>query len=86
MAANPSDFLCTVDKLVQEQNGHAYRKAATMLADLREALTPDGRVALAEEFAQRLKERYPTRRALLSELHERGFLPRSERRQKKTAR
>ena len=84
MAANPSDYLRKADQLIEEQNGHAYRQAATMLADLREALASGDRAALAEEFAQRLKERYPTRRALLSELRKKGFLTRRELRPKKT--
>jgi uncharacterized Zn finger protein len=74
MATAPARTLRETEKLVTQCSSEAYRQIATLLAELREALAGREQSALAEQQARKLKNEYPTRRLLTSELRRKGFL------------
>jgi hypothetical protein len=75
MAANPDQTLNQTERLVTQGTRKAYDEIATLLADLREALAGGDKSSLAEEHARKLREQNPTRKLLVSELRQKGFLP-----------
>lgn len=75
MAANPMPAIRETEELVSERSTNAYRKIATILADLREALAGSKDAHLAEKQARKLKDKNPTLRVLVKELRGKGFLP-----------
>ncbi|SFH93614.1 hypothetical protein [Planctomicrobium piriforme] len=75
MAADPSIALRESERLVAQRTGAAYRQAAELLADLREALAGSDQSGLAEKQAHKLKNRYPKLHLLTGELRKRGFVP-----------
>jgi hypothetical protein len=75
MAADPTRTLRETEKLVAQRSRDAYQQVATLLADLREALSGSDRVGLAEQQAQKLTKNNPTLKMLTSELRRKGFLP-----------
>jgi hypothetical protein len=74
MAADPNKYLAETKQLIRDEGAAAYRKIADLLADLREALVGGPKSALADQHARKLKEAYPSRRTLISELRQKGFL------------
>jgi hypothetical protein len=75
MAADPTPTLRETEKLVAQRGTDAYRKTATLLAELREALAGSKQAGLAEQQAQKLKKSHPTLSQLTSALRRQGFLP-----------
>jgi hypothetical protein len=75
MAADPTKTLRETEKLVAERNSRSYRKAAELLADLREALSGTDQAGLAESQAVKLKRANPTLKLLTGELRRHGFVP-----------
>jgi hypothetical protein len=75
MAADPDRTLRETEELIQRRTTEAYRKAATQLADLRDALAGSDKSGLAETQAQKLKSQNPTLHRLTSELRTKGLLP-----------
>ena len=75
MAQDPAPTLRKTGKLVKSRSTEAYREAATLLADLREALAGSAQAGLAEEQARKLKMSYPTLNHLTAELRRQGFVP-----------
>ncbi len=74
MAADPKKYIAETEKLVNERNGKSYNKIATILADLREALSDSGRGSLATAQAEKLKREHPTLKVLTKALREKGLL------------
>ena len=74
MAADPSPTIRKTEELVSKRSTHAYEEAATLLAELREALAGSERSGLAEEQARKLREKNPTYKMLISALRKKGFL------------
>ena len=60
------------------------QRIAATLADLREALAGSKQAGLADQEAQKLKDRHPHSTQLIETLREKGFLPRWVRKQKGT--
>jgi hypothetical protein len=75
MAADPTPYLRKTEQLVGERSTHSYRKAAAMLADLREALAGSKESDLAEKQALKLKTKNPRLNRLTGALREQGFVP-----------
>jgi hypothetical protein len=75
MAADPTRTLHETEKLVKERSIDAYSQIATLLADLREALSGTDQAGLADQQARKLKEQNPTLKHLTAELRRKGFLP-----------
>jgi hypothetical protein len=74
MVNDPAKVMAKVDKLVAQQSTRSYAEASELLHRLGEALRELGRYHLAEEHAHRLRQKYPTRTRLVSELRKHGFL------------
>jgi hypothetical protein len=74
MVADPNATLRQTEKLVAKRTSEAYAEVAELLFDLREALTPTGKGAIAEQHAVKLKEENPTLKLLVRSLREKGFL------------
>lgn len=62
------------EQLVSQRSTDAYKKAASLLADLRESLAGTKDAALAERQAQKLKNSHPTLGELTAALRKQGFL------------
>lgn len=75
MRADPARTLRETEQLVSQRGSQAYRQIATLLAELREALSGSEQAGLAERQAEMLKRKHPTLRRLTSELRREGFLP-----------
>jgi len=75
MAADPTPYLRKTEQLVAQRSTDAYRQAAEMLADLREALAGSKKSGLAEKQALKLKTRNPKLNRLTGALREQGFVP-----------
>jgi len=73
MRTDPAPFLKQADKLVGERSSSSYRKAAEMLAELRDALSGGRRADLPEQHARKLKDANPTLNHLKKALREMGF-------------
>ena len=74
MAADPEAFLQEAVRLVAERSTDAYRRAAELLAELRDALSETGRSKLVEQQVLKLKRDYPTLHMLTKELRRHGLL------------
>jgi hypothetical protein len=74
MAADPTPTVQETEKLAAYRSTEAYDQIATLLADLREALTGTEQSGLAEQQARKLKSRNPTRHFLTAALRRKGFL------------
>jgi hypothetical protein len=74
MSKDPKPFLKKVDQLIKQQTMAAYGQAAKLLADLRDVLADGTQSTLADDKAQKLREKYPTRRHMISVLKKQGFL------------
>jgi len=74
IAADPQPFFRQAEELVGKQTTAAYREAAQLLAEVREALAAKGQSNLAERHAEKLKASHPTLRTLVSALRREGFL------------
>ena len=74
MAADPDKVIAGVQKLVQQRSTDSYRKAASELVDLREALGPDAGPARVKAIAQKLRRDNPTLNRLTSALRKHGLL------------
>jgi hypothetical protein len=75
MAADPTRTLRETEKLVKERSLDAYSQIATLLADLRKALSGSDQAGLADQQARKLKEQNPKLKHLTAELRRKGFLP-----------
>jgi hypothetical protein len=73
MASDPAKILSQTEQLVEQQSRNAYEQLATLLADLREAVSGTKDSGLAEKQARKLSDQYPTRRTLISALRKQGF-------------
>lgn len=69
IAKDPSRTLVRIDQAIAECNRPAYQRAAAELSQLAEAIG----AASARAKADEIRAKYPTRRALLSELKKVGF-------------
>ena len=74
MAADPTKTLRETESLVKHRNSQAYAEIATLLADLRQALSGTAQADLAEQQARKLKQQNPTLHLLTSELRRKGFV------------
>jgi hypothetical protein len=74
MVADPDATLREAEKLVAKRTGEAYAEVAELLFDLREALIPVSKGAIAEGYALKLKEENPTLKLLAWELRGKVFL------------
>jgi len=74
IAADPQPFLQQAEELVGKRTTAAYREAAELLAEVREALAGKSQSNLAERHAEKLKANHPTLRTLTSALRREGFL------------
>jgi hypothetical protein len=74
MRANPMHTLRQTEQLAKERSLESYNEIATLLADLREALSGTPQSSLAEEQARKLKAQNPKRYHLTAELRLRGFV------------
>ncbi|HLA84223.1 MAG TPA: hypothetical protein VJL29_05480 [Thermoguttaceae bacterium] len=75
MAADPKPFLSKTEQLVAQRSTEAYREAAQLLADLREATVGGKYSALAAKQALKLKTANPKLHHLTKALREKGFVP-----------
>jgi hypothetical protein len=74
MAADPMRTLRETEKLVKQRSIEAYSEVATLLADLREALSGSDQASLPDQQARKLKKENPTLSQLTSKLRGKGFL------------
>ena len=74
MKADPETWLKNVSNLVEQSGTDNYREAASMLADLREAVGGEKGSALARGHAAHLAQKYPSRKLLKSFLKNQGLL------------
>jgi hypothetical protein len=74
MATDPTPTLSETERLVQKRSTDAYNQAATLLADLREAIASSSQSGLAEQQARMLKDTNPTLRMLTTALRSKGLL------------
>ena len=74
MKAAPETWLKNVSNLVEQSGTDNYRDAASMLADLREAVGGEKGSALARGHAAHLAQKYPSRKLLKSFLKNHGLL------------
>jgi hypothetical protein len=74
LAADPERTLRKTEELVKQRSTDSYREAATLLADLREALKGREESDLPDKHARKLREQLPTAKLLVSELRRKGFL------------
>jgi hypothetical protein len=75
MANDPDKTLRETEKLVEERTATAYLRVAELLTELRDALSATEGANLAEKQAQKLRSANPTRKMLIRELRNKGFLP-----------
>lgn len=73
IAADPKKVIARVQELVKERSVHSYQEAARELADLREALGPDG-PSRARSVAAKLRRENPRRHHLIAALRRQGLL------------
>jgi len=66
--AAPQETLDEVEKLVATKGTASYQQAATLLAELRDALEGTDQAGLAEAHARGLRKKYPSRSALIGAL------------------
>lgn len=74
MRVDPSKTVAEYETIILTQSGTAYKKGADLLAELQAALSGTAKAGLVEDFAQKVRERYPTRTSLVSSLKKAGFL------------
>lgn len=74
MVADPTETIRETDELVRHRSGQSYEKIATLLSDLRSALSLTSQSHLASQQAWKLKEQNPTLKLLISALKRKGFL------------
>jgi hypothetical protein len=75
MAADPTPTLRETERLVEQRSTDAYNQIASLLTELREALSGTAKSGLAEQQAQKLRKEHPTLKMLISALRRTGFLP-----------
>lgn len=73
MLADPDAWLKKASKLVEERGTDNYREAASILADLRDALGGDQGAKIARKHAAHLARTYPTLNVLKSALRKCGL-------------
>jgi hypothetical protein len=74
MTADPTPTLHKTEQLVKKRSVEAYREAALLLADLRNALSGGKQSNLADRQARKLKDNNPNLNRLTAELRRQGFL------------
>ena len=74
IAADPTTTLRETERLVAARSTSGYKKAAELLAELREALAQFGKVGVAEDQAVKLKKQNPTLKILHKELRNAGLV------------
>jgi hypothetical protein len=74
MKADPDPWLKHATGLVEQRGTDNYREAASILADLREAVGGDAGNAIARRHAKALARKHPTLRILLSALRKQALL------------
>jgi hypothetical protein len=75
MAADPAPTLRKTEQLASQRSEKAYIQIAELLTELREALEGTEQAGLAEQQAQKLKEKWPTLKLLMRHLRLKGFVP-----------
>ena len=74
MRSAPNSWLTKVSKLVEKRGTDNYREAASMLADLRDALGGEQGNKIARKHAAHLAQKYPTLNVLKSSLRKKQLL------------
>ena len=74
MRSAPNSWLTKVSKLVEKRGTDNYREAASMLADLRDALGGEQGNKIARKHASHLAQKYPTLNVLKSSLRKKQLL------------
>ncbi len=74
MKSAPDTWLKKASKLVEERGTENYREAASILADLREALSSEQGNKITRQHAAHLVQKYPTLRMLKSSLRKKSLL------------
>lgn len=74
MKSAPDTWLRKVSTLVEERGTDNYREAASILADLRDALGSEHGNKIARQHAAHLAQKYPTLNVLKSSLRKKGLL------------
>lgn len=74
MQAAPDTWLKKASKLVEERGTNNYREAASILADLRDALGGEQGDKIARNHAAHLAQKYPTLNVLKSSLRKKALL------------
>lgn len=74
MAADPKPFLKETEKLVELRSTNTYEEAATLLAEVREALTGTSQAELPDRHAEELRKLHPKSNVLVSVFRKYGFL------------
>jgi hypothetical protein len=74
MKADPNRWLQHATELVEKRGTDNYREAASILADLREALGGDAGNDIARRHAKALARTHPTLRTLVSALRKQALL------------
>nr|MCU0720276.1 hypothetical protein [Pirellula sp.] len=72
--ASPNEWLKKTSKLVEERGTDNYRQAASILADLREAIGGTEGEKMARKHAAHLANKYPTLNILKSSLRKSGLI------------
>lgn len=75
IAESPTTTVREIETLVAKRSLKAYRQAAELLVDLRDALAGSDQADMAEKQARKLKSKYPKAHSLIRDLRERGFIP-----------
>lgn len=74
MQSDPAAWLKKASKLVEERGTDNYRQAASILADLRDAVGGDKGFKIARQHAAHLAKKYPTLNVLKSALRKKQLL------------
>jgi hypothetical protein len=73
LAAEPDAAIAEAQKLVEQRSTEHYRQAATILAELRDALGPIDGIPLANAAAREMTRKYPTLSKLKRALRDQGL-------------
>lgn len=75
MVADPAPTLLETERLAAIGGTDSFNQAATLLAELREAIRGTTHDGLAEQQAAKLRDKHPTMNRLIAALRRQGFLP-----------
>ncbi len=78
MAADPQAVIDEVESLVRQRSTTNYIKAAKTLVELGEALGPTDGPTRVHAVAERLRQKHPTLKVLVSELRKHGLLAKTK--------